>query len=154
MTVFGIILMILAGMVLFLLELLVIPGVGIAGIGALVLMALAVFLAFSHFGTLAGFLVLLGVVVFMGLSLVLTFRSRTWRKASLSTEMKSKVKEGSSEGIEPGDEGLALTRLAPVGTVQIGEHRLEGRSEGPFIDHQTAIVVISVEPTYVVVKPK
>jgi membrane-bound ClpP family serine protease len=154
MTVFGLILMILAGLVLFLLELLVIPGVGVAGIGALVLMALAVFLAFSHFGTVAGFVVLLGVVVSMGLSLLLTFRSGTWRKASLSTEMKSKVKEGGSLGIQPGDEGTTITRLAPVGTVQIGEHRLEGRSEGPFIDHQIAIIVISVESTYVVVKPK
>jgi hypothetical protein len=36
--------------------------------------------------------------------------------------------------------------------VQIGEHRVEGHSEGPFIDQQRPVVVVSVEPSFVVVK--
>jgi membrane-bound ClpP family serine protease len=67
--------------------------------------------------------------------------------------MDSKTSDVTVHGIRPGDEGIAITRLAPVGTVQVGDHRIEGRSEGPFIDHQTRITVIRIEPTYVVVKP-
>jgi membrane-bound ClpP family serine protease len=98
MTLFGIILMILAGLVLFLLELLVIPGISIAGIGALVLMAVSVYLAFSLFGTTTGTFVLLGVLLSMGFVLALTFRSKTWRRVSLHTQMKSKTNEVSVHG--------------------------------------------------------
>jgi membrane-bound ClpP family serine protease len=154
MTLFGIVLMILAGLVLFLLELLVIPGISIAGIGALVLMAVSVYLAFSLFGVTTGTLVLLGVLLSMGLVIALTFRAKTWRRVSLSTQVKSKTNEVSVYGIAPGDSGIAITRLGPVGMVQVGDHRVEGHSEGPFIDQQSQIVVVRIEPSFVVVKLK
>jgi membrane-bound ClpP family serine protease len=154
MTLFGIILMILAGLVLFLLEFLVIPGVSIAGIGALVLMALSVYLSFSLFGATTGTLVLLAVLLSMGSVIALTFRSKTWRRVSLHTQMNSKVNDVTGYGIAPGDTGITITRLGPVGLVEIGEHRVEGHSEGPFIDQQSQIVVIRIEPSYVVVKLK
>jgi membrane-bound ClpP family serine protease len=152
MTLFGIILMILAGLVLFLLELLVIPGISVAGIGALILMGVSVYLAFSLFGATTGTLVLLAVLVSMGLVLALTFRSKTWKRVSLHTQMNSKVNDVSGHGINPGDTGITITRLGPVGMVQVGDHRVEGHSEGPFIDQQSRIVVIRVEPSFVVVK--
>lgn len=154
MTLFGIILMILAGLVLFLLELLVIPGISIAGIGALILMAVSVYLSFSLFGTLTGTLVLLSVLVSMGVVIALTFRSKTWHRVSLHAKMDSKTNEVSVHDIVPGDTGMAVTRLGPVGMVQIGDHRVEGHSEGPFIDQQSPVVVVRIEPSYVVVKLK
>jgi membrane-bound ClpP family serine protease len=153
MTIFGIILIILAGLVLFVLELLVIPGITVAGVGALVLMGIAVFLAFNSFGTTAGFLFLSGVLLAMGITLLLTFRSKTWNRVSLKAEVDSKVNETSRTKVNVGDEGVTVTRLNPVGTVQIGDERLEGHSEGPFIDHRKKITVIRIEPTYIVVKP-
>ena len=152
MTLFGIVLMILAGLVLFLLELLVIPGISIAGIGALILMALSVYLSFSLFGPTTGTIVLSGVLLSMGLVLALTFRSKTWRRVSLHTQVNSKANDVTRYGIAPGDTGLSITRLGPVGMVEIGEHRVEGHSEGPFIDQQSQIVVTRVEPSFVVVK--
>lgn len=154
MSLFGIFLIILAGLLLFLLEILVIPGITIAGIGALVLMALAVYLAFSAFGAGTGLLVLVVVLVLILLMIFMAFRARTWRRVSLSTGIDSRVSDISGRGIQPGDEGVTITRLAPVGTVQIGDQRLEGHSEGPFIDHRVEIVVVRVAPTYVIVKPK
>jgi membrane-bound ClpP family serine protease len=153
MTIFGIILIILAGLVLFLLELLVIPGITVAGVGALVLMGIAVFLAFSSYGTTTGFLFLTGVLIAMGITLLLTFRSKTWNRVSLKAEVNSKVNETSRQKVSVGDEGVTVTRLNPVGTVQIGDERFEGHSEGPFVDHRKKVVVIRIEPTYVVVKP-
>ena len=154
MSLLGIFLIILAGLLLFLLEILVIPGITIAGIGALILMGLAVFLAFSAFGVGTGFMVMIVVFVLIILLFFIAFRARTWRRVSLSTEIESRVSEMSGRGIEPGDVGVTITRLAPVGTVQFGDHRIEGHSEGPFIDHQVEVVVVRVAPTYVIVKPK
>lgn len=146
--------MIVAGLVLFLLELLVIPGITIAGVGALILMAVSVYLAFSLFGATTGTIVLLCVLVSMGVVLAFTFRSKTWRRVSLHTQLNSKANDVTGHGITPGNEGISITRLGPVGMVQIGDHRVEGHSEGPFIDQQSKIVVTRVEPSYVVVKLK
>lgn len=154
MTLFGIVLMILAGLALFLLELLVIPGISIAGIGALILMGVSVYLAFSLFGSTTGILVLLGVLLSMGMVIALTFRSKTWRRVSLHTQVSSRANDVTGYGIAPGDTGITVTRLGPVGMVQIGENRVEGHSEGPFIDQQIPVVVIRVEPSFVVVKIK
>ena len=145
--------MVLAGLVLFLLELLVIPGISVAGIGALILMAVSVYLAFTLFGTTTGFLVLLGVLVSMGIVIALTFRTKTWRRVSLHSTVDSKTSDVTLFGIQPGDRGIASTRLGPVGMVQIGDHRVEGHSEGPFIDQRTPVEVVRIEPTYVIVKP-
>jgi membrane-bound ClpP family serine protease len=152
MSLFGIILMILAGLILFMLELLVIPGISVAGIGALILMGLAVYLAFTLFGATTGVLVLLGVLISMGAVMFLAFRSNTWKRVSLGTQMKSKANDVTGFGIAPGDTGVTITRLGPVGMVQVGEHRVEGHSEGPFIDQQMKVVVIRVEPSFIVVK--
>jgi membrane-bound ClpP family serine protease len=146
--------MILAGLVLFLLELLVIPGISIAGIGALILMAVSVYLSFSLFGATTGTLVLLSVLVSMSIVIALTFRSKTWRRVSLHAQINSKANDVTGHGIVPGDMGITITRLGPVGMAQIGEYRVEAHSEGPFIDQQSPIVVIRVEPSFVVVKIK
>jgi membrane-bound ClpP family serine protease len=152
MTLFGIVLMILAGLALFLLELLVIPGISIAGIGALILMAVSVYLAFSLFGATTGTIVLLGVLISMGVVIALTFRAKTWRRVSLHAKVDSRVNEVGIFGIAPGDTGISVTRLGPVGMVQIGDHRVEGHSEGPFIDQKSPVVVVKVEPSFVIVK--
>jgi membrane-bound ClpP family serine protease len=154
MTLFGIILMILAGLILFLLELLVIPGISIAGIGALILMGLSVYLAFSLFGITIGTIVLVGVLISMGLILALTFRSKTWRRVSLHAQVDSRANDVTVYGIAAGDAGITVTRLGPVGMVQVGEHRVEGHSEGPFIDQQSPVIVVRVEPSFIVVKLK
>ncbi|MCK9324758.1 MAG: NfeD family protein [Bacteroidales bacterium] len=154
MSLLGIFLIILAGLLLFLLEILVIPGITIAGIGALILMGLAVYLAFSAFGVLTGLIVLLVVLFLIIILIIIAFRARTWKRVSLSTEIGSKVEDANDHGLKPGDEGITLTRLAPVGTVQFGEERIEGHSEGPFIDHKVEVVIVRIASTYVIVKPK
>jgi membrane-bound ClpP family serine protease len=154
MTILGIILLILAGIVLFLLEFLVVPGVTIAGIGGLLLLAASVYLSFVFFDTTTGLIVLVGVVVVLILTLILALRAKTWRKVSLNTDIDSNVGDMKNSGVSPGAMGVTLTRLAPIGTILIGDQRYEGHSEGPYIDQNTPVEVTRVSNTYVVVKPK
>lgn len=152
MTIVGIILMILAGIVLFLLEFLVVPGITIAGIGGILLLGGAVYLSFSFFDTTTGIIVLVGVAIVLLLTMILALRSRTWKGISLETDIDSKVSDLSKTEVKAGDVGYALTRLAPIGSVMINDQKYEGHSEGPFIDQRTPVQVINVAPTYVVVK--
>lgn len=153
MSLIGIFLLILAGIVLFLLEFLVVPGVTVAGIGGLLFMGGAVYMAFENFDTTTGLLVLGAVLVIIIISLIFALRAKTWKKISLKTEVDSKVTEVHDSGLVIGDQGIALTRLNPIGSVLINEQKLEGHSQGQLIREKTAVEVIKVAHTYVIVKP-
>ena len=153
MTLLGIFLLILAGVVLFLLEFFVVPGVTIAGIGGLLFMAGAVFLAFDNFDTTTGLLVLAAVLVIIIISLIFALRAKTWKRVSLSSDIDSKVSELMDGNISVGDTGIAVTRLNTVGSVLINDRKIEGHSQGPLIVERTPIEVIKVTHTYVIVKP-
>ncbi len=153
MTIIGIILLVLAGVLLFLLEFLVVPGVTIAGIGGLLFFAGAIYLAFENFGVTAGVIVLAVVVVTIIIALIYGLRAKTWKRISLSTQVKSKVNDVDSLPLEPGDTGVAVTRLGPIGKVKIGDLNCEGQSIGPYIDENTEIEVVQVKTNHVIVKP-
>jgi len=153
MSLIGIFLLILAGIVLFLLEFLVVPGVTVAGIGGLLFMGGAVYMAFENFDTSIGLIVLGAVLVIIIISLIFALRAKTWKRISLSTEVNSKVTEVQDSGMVVGDQGIALTRLNPIGSVLINEQKLEGHSQGQLIREKTAVEVIKVAHTYVIVKP-
>ncbi len=153
MTVLGIVLLVLAGILLFLLEFLVVPGVTIAGIGGLLFFAGAVYLAFENFGNTAGIIVLAVVVLTIIIALIYGLRAKTWSRISLNTQVNSKVNDVDSLPLVPGDTGVSVTRLGPIGKVRIGDLTCEGQSIGPYIDANTEVEVVQVKTNHVIVKP-
>ncbi len=154
MTVLGIILLILGGVLLFLLEFLVVPGVTIAGIGGLLFFSGAIYLAFENLGTNAGVITLIVVVIVIIIALIYGLRAKTWTRISLGTQIKSKVTDVQGLPINIGDSGITLTRLGPIGKVKIGDVRCEGQSIGPYIDENAEVEVVQVKTNHVIVKPK
>ena len=146
--------LILAGVLLFLMEFLVVPGVTIAGIGGLLFFAGAIYLAFENLGTTQGIIVLVVVVVVIIIALIYGLRAKTWTKISLGTQIKSKVSDVDGLSIEVGESGVTVTRLGPIGKVRIGDISCEGQSIGPYIDENTEIEVVQVKTNHVIVKPK
>ena len=153
MTILGIVLLVLAGVLLFLLEFLVVPGVTIAGIGGLLCFAGSVYLAFENLGTSGGIIVLAVVVVTIIIALIYGLRAKTWTKISLKTSIDSSVSDVEELPIKVGDTGISITRLGPIGKVMIGEVKCEGQSIGPYIDENTSIEVVQVKTNHVIVKP-
>jgi membrane-bound ClpP family serine protease len=154
MSVLGIILLILLGVVLFLVEFLIIPGVTIAGIGGALVLGMSVFMAYRTYGTTAGNYTLLAVLVISIITLALALRSKTWRRFMLKTNIDSKVEVGlEDQKIKPGDQGETVTRLAPIGMVRVNEITVEGKSIGGFLDPNTKVEVVKVLGTQVIVKP-
>lgn len=154
MSILGIVLLILLGVLLFLVEFLIIPGVTVAGIGGAVLLGVAVFVSYRTHGTTVGNYTLLSVLLISVLSLVMALRSKTWRRFMLKTNIDSKVEVGLEEQkIKPGDSGITMTRLAPVGMVTVNNMTIEGKSIGGFLDPNTKIEVVKVLGTQVIVKP-
>ena len=151
----------IVGVALLLVELFVIPGFGIAGIGGIVLMAGSVFFVFRNaykletavFGL--SFAIILAFALAIALSYVLP-KTRTWNHLVLSTAMDSgsgfhsAPREDFQEYV--GRSGIALTPLRPAGTVRVDDKRLDVVTAGDFIVRDTPVKIINVEGSKIFVE--
>jgi membrane-bound serine protease (ClpP class) len=160
------ILLFLIGVGLLLLEIFVIPGFGIAGIGGILLMIAGLYLSLlgkierldpGDFSAAAGYLSLSFVITFIGIMIVLKIFPHTsiWRRISLSeTQYKDKGYIASRDYSQYlGKKGIALSTLRPAGVGQFGKERLDVVSEGEFIDKDTQIVISQIDGYRLIVKP-
>jgi membrane-bound ClpP family serine protease len=145
---------IIIGLIFLALEILVIPGVGIAGVIGFVLIVVGIWQTYAGHGMVAGHLVLTGTFILTIITLVLSLRSKTWRKLALSTAIDSKVNVIDHELIKTGDTGKTSSRLAPMGKALINGEFYEVSTNGDFIDQQTDIVVEKIEFNKIIVKRK
>lgn len=145
---------IILGLAFLVLEILVIPGVGFAGVIGFVLISVAIWQTFAQYGATAGYLVLGGTFVLTGLTLILSLRSKTWRKIALSDEINSRVNVIGAEELHVGDEGITTSRLAPMGKALINSEFYEVRTTGAFIDQKSPIIIEKIENNKIYVKLK
>ena len=145
--------LIIAGILFMLVELLLVPGVGIGGILSLASLGAACWYSFVYIGDTVGWLVLVAVLVMLVVSVVLALRSRTWRRFELKTEVDSRVND-ECLSLTAGQRGVAQTRLAPMGTGRFGEVSCEVKShDNSLIDAGTPLEIVSIEDNQVIVKP-
>ena len=137
-------LLIFAAVVLFLVELFVVPGISIAGILAGVCALLGNYYAFAHVGTGAAPPPLAFTAVASIGSLVWFMRSKTLDKLSLKTDITGRVDRSAEQSVRPGDTGMTTTRLALIGYADIQGNIVEVKSTGEFLDEHTPIRVVRV----------
>ncbi len=149
-----IITLIAVGLLIVLLEILVIPGGGVAGVVGFGLMVTGVYLAFDRQGVTAGLLVLGATVVVNIASLVLALRSKTWDRAMLKKQIDGKVNLIDVQNIKAGDVGKTISRCAPTGKAFINNDFVEVNAGTEFIDENQAIEVVRIEGNRILVKQK
>ncbi len=93
-------------------------------------------------------------IIAFGVIFAWLLRSRSFNKIALKTDIDSKLTSSRDLGIEPGDEGITLSRLAPIGKARIKGINVEAKSQDELIDENTPIVVIRVDSYNVIVRPK
>jgi membrane-bound ClpP family serine protease len=149
-----IIILIVLGILLFVIEFLLVPGVTIAGIGGLILTVVGVYKAFNDFGATVGVWVLIGTVMLSVFVIAMSLRARTWSRLMLKTEIKGTVdKDLTKEQVKIGDMGQSLTRLAPMGKIVVNDLVREAKSTEGYIDEHTNVEIVSIEGTRISVKP-
>jgi membrane-bound ClpP family serine protease len=145
---------IVLGLAFLVLEILVIPGVGVAGVIGFALISIAVWQSYAQYGSTAGHLVLAGTFVLTLITLVLSLRNKTWKKIALSAKISSKVNVVGAEAVHLGDQGVTTSRLAPMGKALINGEFYEVRTTGAFIDQQEDIIVEKIDNNKIYVKLK
>lgn len=150
-----IIFFILLGILLFIVEFMLIPGITVAGIGGAIFVIGGIILSFIDHGTAVGFGVLVGTAVVLALVVTMMLRAGTWKKLMLSTTIDSKVDTVHKEEgkVKAGDTGEAITRLNPMGKVMVNGDFYEAKALDILIDQRTRVEVVEVEINKLIVKP-
>ena len=91
MNVFLVVLLVLAGVALLLMEMFLLPGFGVAGIGGFAALIGAVVLAWLNIGHLAGYITLAACLVLSGLAIWGFLRSKALDKMALDSKIDSHV---------------------------------------------------------------
>ena len=148
-----IITLIIIGIILLVIELLIIPGFGFAGVLGLLAIIGAVVLAFVQLGTTIGLIVLGGTIVVLSVMTAIILRSKTWKKLSLKVNIDAKVDTAPDEkGLAIGMIGVTISRLAPAGKIRINDIDIEARSYDAIIDSGKYVEIIAIEDNKVTVK--
>ena len=133
--------LIVAGLLLFIIEVFLLPGISIAGIASAACLLYANYFAFNTLGTVPGFITLaisaIGVIAIT----IWFMRSKTVDKLSLKKTIDYRPEPLKGLNLKPGDEGIALTRLALIGNAEFNGRIIEVRSSGDFIDQKSRIRV-------------
>ena len=133
--------LIIAGLILFIIEVFLLPGVSIAGLVSAGCLLYANYYAFDTLGTIPGCITLaisaIGVIAIT----IWFMRSKTVDKLSLKKTIDYKPDPLKGLDLKPGDEGVALTRLALIGNAEFNGRIIEVRSSGEFIDQKSRIRV-------------
>jgi membrane-bound serine protease (ClpP class) len=161
------IILFLIGVGLLLLEIFVIPGFGIAGIGGIVLMMTGLFLSLvgrlkhvtgDELSSAAGYLSLSFIITFSGILVLIKLFPKTtiWRRISLGDSQVRDQGYVASRDYSSylGMEGIALSPLRPAGIGEIEGERLDVVSDGDFIDKESPIIVTKIDGYRLVVREK
>jgi membrane-bound ClpP family serine protease len=137
---------------LLLAEIFLLPGITLAGIGGALFAIGGIAYSYTlgfHTGNIT-----LGssVVVFVGLFLWL-LRSNSFNRVALKTNIDSTIESPREKSLSVGDEGITLSRLAPIGKARFNNITVEAKSlTNEFIDENTPVVIVSIEGYNVVVE--
>ena len=129
-----IIIIAIVALLLALLEIFVIPGFGLAGIGSIVCAVTDVVLVYNAYGLWPAVGAIAVALVVLGLLLWWVARSKAVDRMALHATISSTNATEAQLSVRPGDEGVAVTRLALVGNARFGDRIVEVKSSGSFID--------------------
>ena len=140
-------------LVLALVEIFIVPGFGLAGIGAILCTVADIALGYAECGLGRPPAPPVAATAILGLALLWLARSKAVDKMALHSTIDSTNATAEQLSVKVGDEGKALTRLALVGNALIAGKVVEVKSAGAFIDPETRVRVVRVSEANITVEP-
>ncbi|MEG0947867.1 MAG: NfeD family protein [Bacteroidales bacterium] len=142
----------LFGIGLIILEVFLIPGFGFTGIAGVAFMGGSVWYAYEHLGPLWGNITLILCLVALIFGIYKFIKGKILNRMSLHKEIDSTAPNKISTEILPGDKGVTLSIMNPMGTVLIHDLPVEAKSEEGFIEVNKPVEVVKTEATKIIVK--
>lgn len=144
--------LIIAGLILFIIEVFLIPGISVAGIASACSLLYAIYYAFDSLGTQTG-IITIGITIIGITGITIWFmKGKTVDKLALKQTLDYKPNPLKGVDIHVGDIGTTITRLTLIGNAEINGHILEVQSADGFIDEKTPIKVCRITPNTIYVQ--
>lgn len=136
---------------LLLLETFLLPGITVAGVAGALFAVGGIVYAYT-LGPTAGHVTLGGSVALFGGFFGWLLRARSFQRVSLRTNIDATVTSTRDLGLNVGDRGVTLSRLAPIGKARFGDVTVEAKAQENFIDEQTPVVILRIDGSNVTVR--
>lgn len=136
--------LVLLATILLVVEVALIPGVGIAGILGMLAMAGSVFYAFYIIGYVAGWITVVAAVLICIALFLWALYGKSLDRLALKKNINSTVKEDELKRFKVGDRGVTKTRLALIGEANFGGETVEVKSEAGFINENEKVEIIRI----------
>ena len=146
-----IIALIVAGLLLFAVEVFLVPGITLAGIASGISLLYAIYYAFHNVDTQTGFITLAIVVAGIIGVTIWFMRSKTVDRLSLKKTLDYNPQPLKGTNIQVGNTGTSLTRLPLIGNAEINGHIVEVQSADGFIEERTPVRVVRIDNSTVYV---
>lgn len=141
--------LIAAGIGLILVEVYLVPGFNVVGIGGVLLIVMAVGYSFTEYGLMGGAVAFIGASIAFGGAFYYLWRSGAWDRFILATSLRQDdellARESEDRAQLLGQKGVAITPLRPTGIVEIAGRRIEVRTEGEFIAAGSEVRVVAMD---------
>ncbi|MBR4994883.1 MAG: NfeD family protein [Alistipes sp.] len=149
---FLIALLILLGVFFLVAELIFLPGVTLGAILALASYGAAAYFGFTRLGFVGGVITIIIILAVSLAAVVLSLRAKTWRRMTLKDKIDSVSMDTPANELKVGDKGTAISRLSPMGKVNINGKVYEAKSVDAYIDQRCEVEVVGFENFNVIVK--
>lgn len=147
-----IVLLIILGMLFLVAELLLFPGLSIGGILAMACYGGAIWYAFDALGVPAGIWTIVAVALLSLLSLIFSLRAKTWQRLALKQEIDSVSMPNPESEVAIGAVGVSISRLSPMGKVEVNGKTFEAKSADVFIDQRSKVEVVGFDNFTLIVR--
>lgn len=152
MDVFIIIVLNIAAIIFFILEIFIFPGITLSAIAGLTCMAYSIYYAFINLGDTAGYTTWIASGIITLLAVAYFVRWKRIDKFSLKENITSTIDRSGERSVKVGDTGVAITRLALYGRAMIDGKDIEVKSADGFIDEHEMVIVNHITNSEVTVK--
>lgn len=153
MELFFLSMMILLGMVLLVVEVALIPGLGLTGIAGGAFMIAAIVYAFMGVSALAGWITLVVSILLCVLLIVWAVYGKSLDKVALKEKIESSVADPNIATLSVGMRGVAVTRLASIGNAEFDGKVVEvAVRNGNFVDTDENVEIVLIQDGTVYVK--
>ena len=147
-----VIFLILLGLFFLVVELIFLPGITLGTILSAVSYGAAIYLGFSRLGLIGGMIILFVIAALSLVATVVSLRAKTWQRLALNNKVDGQSNASPEEAVAVGAKGVTISRLSPMGKVEIDGNHYEAKSGGEYIDQRTEVEVVGFENSNIIVR--
>ena len=147
-----VIFLILLGLFFLVVELIFLPGITRGTILSAVSYGAAIYLGFSRLWVIGGMIILFVIAALSLVATVVSLRAKTWQRLALNNKVDGQSNASPEEAVAVGAKGVTISRLSPMGKVEIDGKHCEAKSCGEYIDQRTEVEVVGFENSNIIVR--